>query len=235
MTTAWFPTVAEIIDEAAERARIDPGTLTVYQQMSARRSINALITAWQNVAAMLPYVHSLATVALTQGISSPTLPTDCYDVLEMAFRRDGVDVPLTAMARDEYIEIPNKTVQGRPSRYWVEKLSTGPVAHLWLVPDRSTDVLMVNYLRLATDIKAADMSAAPDIARRWLDALFDELAVRMYQKFGAQIKQDRNGKEYSAFDSTFYKTVLKENAKTSYYEASCADRERADIHVGVRF
>lgn len=236
MTTTWMPTIKEVIYESAERARIDPLTVTATMFWSAQRTLNSIFTAWMNDDVKLPWVTSQATLAIpTAGVTSITLPTDCFDLLEVTYRRDGVDTPCHPMSRDEYTAIPIKTTQGRPSKYWVERLGSGPVFHPWLTPENNTDTFRINYIRLPSDI-GTDMSVAPDVARRWVDALFDELAKRLYQKFGTTVgSTDVDGpKGRYTYSPQFY-ALLKSNAAESYQLAKGADRERADLHIGVRF
>lgn len=139
-TWAWAPTVAEIIDEAFERARIDPATITVYQQFSARRSLNALLTDWSNRGLNLWTVEQ-RTLTLVAGTASYPLPAEVIDVLDAVLRRSGKDTPMLPMGREEYLGLPDKTLRGRPDRYFTDRQAGAVVLKPWFVPENSTDVI----------------------------------------------------------------------------------------------
>lgn len=234
MTTIWLPTVREIIIESAERARIDPLTLTAMMFWSARRSLNALFTAWSNRGVRSGLVTGLDTLSLTAGTADYALPADAFDLLDVVLRRSGKDTPVEPIAREEYLDIPDKSIRGRPNRYYLERLSvpTTPLKlWLWLVPENSTDTLVYNYLRLPSDV-TEDMSVAPETARLWMDALMDELACRLYQKLGATVPNDEpeGPPNRYRFDPRFYK-LLKDNAAESFATAEAADRQKADVRI----
>ena len=230
-TFAWDPTVAEIIDEAAERARVDPGTLTVARQFSIRRSLNTILQRWATQRPRQRLINN-RTLTLTAGDPNYSLPADVQDILYAVLRRDAVDIPMHPMTRDDYSAIPDKTMQGRPDRYWIEK-HTPVVMTLWQVPENSTDIIQYSALRRAEDIKA-DMSQTPDLPYLWLEAAIDGLAVSVYQKFGTSDRTDREGQSYKAFDINWLKD-LRAAATGSYQAALQEDRERVDTHVHVRY
>ena len=121
-TYTWFPPVGEIIDEAAERAHLDPRTLDIAKQYSARRSLNALLLDFANRDIRLQLVEQ-TTIPLVAGQQVYTLSSQTFDVLEASLRRAGIDVPMHAMSRADYLAIPDKTLRGRPERYYVERVA----------------------------------------------------------------------------------------------------------------
>lgn len=230
-TFDWNPTVAEIIDEAAERARVDAGMLTVARQFSIRRSLNGLLQRWATERPLQRLIDN-RTLALTAADPTYALPAQVMDILHAVIRRDGADIPMHPMTREEYQGLPDKTLQGRPDRYWIEKKSP-VVVTLWQVPENSTDTIEYSALRRAEDIKA-NMTQTPDIAYLWLEAMTDELAARIYQKFGTSDRTDREGRSYKAFDLVWLKD-LRAAAAGSYRAAVQEDRERVDTHIHVRY
>jgi hypothetical protein len=217
-TYSWAPTVEQIINEAFERARIDPATVTVYQQFSARVSLNSLLTAWSNLGVHMWTVEQ-RTLTLVAGTASYNLPAEVIDVLNAVVRRSGVDTMMTPMGREDYLAIPNKTTRGRPTQYFVDRQAAQPVMKLWLVPENSTDTIIYNDFRRFQDIKA-DMTQTPDVVNRYIDALFDDLALRVHRKFGEDPK---------------IREELREVAAASFKAARMEDRERAPTRLRVRF
>ena len=139
--------VGEIIEEAYERCGIE--VRTGYDARTARRSLNLMIADWANRGINMWTVKS-ETVTLTQGTSAVTLAADVVDVLEIVLRRDGTDFEITRISRGEYVTLPDKTTQGRPSQFYFDRQIT-PILNLWATPENSTDQLVYHYVRRIDD------------------------------------------------------------------------------------
>tara|TARA_R100001509_G_scaffold119313_1_gene73655 strand:+ start:876 stop:1544 length:669 start_codon:yes stop_codon:yes gene_type:complete len=140
--------VAEIIEEAYERCGLE--VRTAYDAKSARRSMNLMFADWANRGLNLWTVKQ-ATQALTQGTATYTFNSNFTDLLEVVVRRSGVDTELTRMSRSEYLALPNKTTQGRPSQYYYDRQIT-PQITLWATPENSTDTLVYYYVKRIEDV-----------------------------------------------------------------------------------
>tara|TARA_R100000353_G_C6452493_1_gene181658 strand:- start:57 stop:725 length:669 start_codon:yes stop_codon:yes gene_type:complete len=140
--------VAEIIEEAYERCGLE--VRTAYDAKSARRSMNLMFADWANRGLNLWTVKQ-ATQALTQGTATYTFNTNFTDLLEVVVRRSGVDTELTRMSRSEYLALPNKTTQGRPSQYYYDR-QIAPQITLWATPENSTDTLVYYYVKRIEDV-----------------------------------------------------------------------------------
>ena len=110
--------VAEIIEEAYERCGLE--LRTGYDAKTARRSMNLMFADWANRGLNLWTVKQ-GTQALTAGTATYTFTSDYADLLEVVVRRSGVDYELSRMSRGEYLTLPNKTTQGRPSHYYYNR------------------------------------------------------------------------------------------------------------------
>jgi hypothetical protein len=142
--------VGEIIEEAYERCGIE--VRTGYDAKTARRSLNLMFADWANRGINLWTVKQ-GTVTLTQGQATETLATSVVDVLEVVLRRGGTDYEIERISRGEYVTLPNKTTQGRPSQYWLNK-QIAPIINLWATPENSTDQLIYYYLQRIEDADA---------------------------------------------------------------------------------
>jgi len=140
--------VAEIIEEAYERCGLE--VRTAYDAKSARRSMNLMFADWANRGLNLWTVNQ-STQALTQGTATYTFNSNFTDLLEVVVRRSGVDTELTRMSRSEYLSLPNKTTQGRPSQYYYDRQIT-PQITLWATPENSTDTLVYYYVKRIEDV-----------------------------------------------------------------------------------
>ena len=108
--------VDEIIEEAFELAGGQPQT--GYDSRSARRSLNLLLTDWQNRGVLL-WATDLQTNTLTFNEASLTLDPSTVDILDGYLRASaaGNDLQLTRISYNEYEPIVDKTTTGRPVQF----------------------------------------------------------------------------------------------------------------------
>tara|TARA_R110002020_G_scaffold6052_1_gene25331 strand:- start:98 stop:763 length:666 start_codon:yes stop_codon:yes gene_type:complete len=139
--------VAEVIEEAYERCGLE--VRTGYDARTARRSLNLMFADWANRGLNLWTVSS-ATVTLTQGTAAVTLGSDVVSILEVVLRRDNTDYILNQISRTDYVTLPDKTTQGRPSQFWFNR-QIEPVINLWAVPENSTDQIIYYYVQRLED------------------------------------------------------------------------------------
>ena len=145
-STDFEPNVAEFIEEAFERCGLE--LRTGYDLKTARRSINLMLAEWAN-RGLNQWTIEQGTQTVTQGTTDYTLNANVIDVLDVVVRRDvnstQTDISINRISRSEYLNIPNKTTQARPSQFFLDKL-TAPVLKIWPAPENSTDVLVFNKI-----------------------------------------------------------------------------------------
>ena len=134
--------VTEYIEEAFERCGRE--VRTGYDIKTAKRSMNLLFADWAN-RGLNSWTIEQSTQALTAGTSTYTLGTDTIDILSAVIRRSDVDYNIERLSRDDYLAVPNKTTQGRPSQWFLDR-QIAPVLKLWPVPENSTDVVVFDRL-----------------------------------------------------------------------------------------
>ena len=126
---------------------------TGYDIKTAKRSMNLLFADWAN-RGLNAWTIEQTTQALTQGTSNYSLGADTIDILSAVIRRSDVDYGIDRLSRDDYLNIPNKTTQGRPSQFFLDRLIT-PVLKIWPVPENSTDVVVFDRLVRIDDADTA--------------------------------------------------------------------------------
>jgi hypothetical protein len=139
--------VGEIIEEAFERCGLE--VRTGYDARTARRSLNLMFADWANRGINMWTVEQ-GTITLTQGQAQETLLPDVVDVLEIVLRRGDTDYEVERISRGDYVTLPNKTTQGRPSQFWFNR-QINPVINLWAVPENSTDQIIYYYVQRIED------------------------------------------------------------------------------------
>ena len=143
--------VTEYIEEAFERCGKE--VRTGYDIKTAKRSMNLLFADWAN-RGLNSWTIEQSTQALTAGTSTYTLGTDTIDILSAVIRRSDVDYNIERLSRDDYLAVPNKTTQGRPSQWFLDR-QIAPVLKLWPVPENSTDVVVFDRLVRMDDADTA--------------------------------------------------------------------------------
>jgi len=175
--------VGEIIEEAYERCGLE--VRTGYDAKTARRSLNLMFADWANRGVNLWTVQQ-GTATLVQGTATVTLTADVVDVLEMVLRRDGTDYEIERISRGEYITLPDKTTQGRPSQFWFNK-QIDPIINLWAVPENSTDQIVYYYVQRIEDADA--LVNTTDMPFRFYPCMVAGLAYYLAMKRAPQLVQ----------------------------------------------
>ena len=139
--------VSDYIEEAFERCGLE--VKTGYDLKTAKRSMNLMFAEWAN-RGLNQWTIVQRTQALTTGTASYNLDSDVIDVLSMVVRRDNTDISIEKISRDEFLNIPNKSTQGRPSQFFINRQVT-PVLNIWPAPENSTDVLIYDCLTRLDD------------------------------------------------------------------------------------
>jgi hypothetical protein len=168
--------VAEVIEEAYERCGLE--VRTGYDAKTARRSLNLMFADWANRGVNLWTVEQ-DTKTLTQGTAAITLTADVVDLLEVVLRRDGTDYTVQRISRGDYLTLPNKTTQGRPSQFYFDRQIV-PVINLWTVPENSTDQLIFYYVQRIEDADA--LTNTTDMPFRFYPCMVAGLAYYMAMK-----------------------------------------------------
>ena len=170
--------IDEVIQEAMEMIGGEP-TLG-HEPKSARRSINLLLSDWQNRDIML---WTAETSVFTVSVSTTTysLASSSIDVLEAVVNRDNTDIQLERISMQEYLKIPNKRQTGRPTQYAVRHERDNPVVYLWPLPENSKDQVKVELIRYMQDVNKSAVQTA-DISRKFLPCLTAGVAYYMSMK-----------------------------------------------------
>jgi hypothetical protein len=123
------------------------------------------------------------------------------------------DLSIYAISRDEYMEIPNKFQQARPTTFWIDR-QVIPVINIWPVPDASGPYELI--YRRSRQIQDADLVSGiqANMPYRFLEAYTSDLALRLAEKF--------------AMDRV---PMLAQHAIQEWQLASEEDRERVSTYL----
>jgi len=204
--------VADYIEEAFERCGLE--VRTGYDLKTAKRSLNLMLAEWAN-RGLNQWTIKQRSQAVTQGTGNYLIDADVIDVLSVVVRRDNTDYALDRYSREEFLTIPNKTTQGRPSQFFLDRQIT-PKLQLWPVPENSTDIIFYDALTRMQD--ADTFINSSDMPFRFYPCLAAGLAYYIAIKRAPQRIQ-----------------ILKAAYEEEFERAMTEDRDRASFNVVPRY
>ena len=201
-TTVFDKTFAidEIIEEAYER--IGMQGVSGNQLRMARRSLNIMFQEWGNrglhywevannsftlVDGQAVYTMFRST---DDGTSSATAVYGVDDVLEASYRNaSSVDSPLSKINRSTYQGLANKTSEGTPTQYFVQRFIDKVTVTLYLTPGSSQAGHKVNYYYVKRIQDVGDYTNATDVPYRFVPCMASGLSYYLSQKFKPELTQ----------------------------------------------
>ena len=182
-TTDFNLSIDDLIEESFERCGMRP--TAGYQLSSARRSMNLLFLDWANRGLNLWTVEQ-QTYNLTQGSYEITLDPDTVNVLSAVIRLVGVspqqDISLDRISREEYLDLPDKTVQAQPAQLYAQRANTFKV-FLYPSPDKAYTLV---YYRIRRIQDAGVYTNTADVNFRFLPCLASGLAYQIALKYAPE-------------------------------------------------
>lgn len=218
-TTTWNPDLAEIFEEAFERAGLE--LRSGYDLKTARRSLNFILTELANKGLNLWTVSS-GTIPLVAGQKTYTtvdgLPADAVDYIEHVCRtvNAGIstDITLNRISVSTYANIPIKDQQGRPYQIYVNRAVNAPEITVWPVPDSTTNYTLAYWYLRRIDDATSPVSQTLEIPWRFYNAITSMLAYHIALK--RPEVQDRI-------------SMLKDLSEEAVQLAADEDRDRASV------
>ena len=133
-TATFNLTVNDCIQEAYDRIGGDP--ILGYDVRSARRSLNIMFSDWAN-RGYNQWTVELKDQAVSQGTTDYTLDYDLVDIINANIvDSDGTEFSMTRLGLNDYAAIAEKTLQSRPTQFYLQRLST-PVVKIYPAPDKA--------------------------------------------------------------------------------------------------
>ncbi len=186
-------TIADITEEAYERIGIQG--VSGYQLKSARRSLNILFQEWANRGLHYWEVRN-NSITLVDGQSEYTMfrstadgtsdATAVYgvdDILEASYRNSSnIDTPLTKISRSEYQALSNKTSEGQPTQYFVQRFIDKVTITLYLTPGSSEAGNSINFYYVKRIEDAGAYTNDADVPYRFVPCMVAGLAYQLAVK-----------------------------------------------------
>ena len=190
-TFIYNPFIAELFDEAFENAGVDPSVSGGAHIKSAQRSLRLLLNSEWSTIGIRNWMVAQETHTTAVGETSFVLPAGGMDIVEAVLRRPNPntstfsDVEMYAITRNEYYTLVTKQNQGRPDRYWVERLGDTKVVHYWQAGSNTTDQIVYSMFQQNQDVTSS-MSNTLGLPTYAYAALAAGLAARLALKWNPQ-------------------------------------------------
>ena len=101
------------------------------------------------------------------------------DVAEFVVAGNPTEIPLARLNQDDYTNLPNKTFQGRPLQFWLDRQLAAPVMRLWPTPNQQAEFAQMVAWRQRHIMDVGSLTQTIEVPQRWVDAIAWNLAFRM--------------------------------------------------------
>jgi hypothetical protein len=186
--------ISDIVEEAYERIGIQG--VSGYQLKGARRSLNIMFQEWANRglhywevgnnSITLVDGQSVYTIyrSTADGTSDATAIYGVDDILEASYRNaSSVDTPLTKINRSTYQALANKTSEGTPSQYFVQRFIDKITITLYLTPGSTEAGNFLNFYYVSRIQDAGAYTNDVDVPYRFVPCMIAGLAYYLGIKF----------------------------------------------------
>jgi len=193
--------IDDVIEEAYERIGQQP--MSGQEMKSARRSLNIMFQEWANRGLhywevannSITLVDGQSTYTMyrstADGTSDATAVYGVDDVLEAAYRNSSsVDFPLTKISRSQYQALANKTDEGTPTQYFVQRFIDKITLTLYLTPGSTEAGNFINYYYVKRIQDAGAYTNEADVPYRFVPCMVSGLSYYLSQKFAPQRTQE---------------------------------------------
>ena len=202
--------IAETIEEAYELAGLEQRT--GYDARTARRSMNIMFADWANRGVNLWTIEEVS-LDLVQGTNQYNMTSYAIDILSAVIRdrstSPSTDIEIDRIGRQEFLNIPNKTTQARPTQYVVDRQIT-PVINIWPTPDSANYKLVSYRIQRIDDVNTS--AENPEVPSRFIPCMVSGLAYYIALKKNPQ----KAG-------------ILKQQYEQDFKLAADEDRNRASL------
>ena len=181
-TYNYAPSLGDLTLYAFNLCGVRPTALTQEHMQSARTAANLVQSEWAARGVNLWKVE-LVTTPLVQGTTTYAVDPKVIVILDayitVGTGAGATDRYILPISRTEYASYANKTMQGFPTVYWLDRLQI-PTLTLWPVPDGNEVSISYYAVQQLEDAELANASQ-PDIqyyfTRAYALSLGAELAM----------------------------------------------------------
>tara|TARA_E500000081_G_C6091852_1_gene333091 strand:+ start:101 stop:1039 length:939 start_codon:yes stop_codon:yes gene_type:complete len=166
---------------------------------SGKIRINSEVIRYSSISSLNLIVSSTADRGIDDTTAASHSSADavvnfvdmCSDVLEASYRTTAnVDTPLSKINRSQYSAFSNKTSEGQPSQYWVQRFIDKVTVTLYLTPGSSQNNNFMHFYYLQRIQDAGKYTNIADVVNRFVPAMCAGLSYYISQKKAPQRTQE---------------------------------------------
>lgn len=179
MAVTGTKTYRQIVTRALRKARIiGIGDLPEAEEaQEALDELNDMLKGWQ-ASGYNVFTKTSGTLTLTTATSYTLDPVRPLRILTARLKRQGTELTMRRMTRDEYDVLPNKDATGTPTQFYYDRQREAARLYIWPgLNVESGETIEYTYEREIED--ATDLNAEIDAPAEWYDAIVYQLAARL--------------------------------------------------------
>lgn len=217
-THDFDPSFDDILQDAA--GMVGGGPILAEELISARRGLDVLLTRIQNRNLFLHKIET-TTVPTVTAVASYAFDKSVSDLLHLTVNTstEASETVGQRLGFQQWMNIPNKSLEGRPLQWWFDRHRQGGSLRLWPTPDKVYNLNITLQKTPEDTVKAFD---SVDVPRRFIPALTFGLAYWVGLRRANRVPADRLA-------------LLKREFDESVREAMDEDRERASVRISLRW
>jgi hypothetical protein len=186
--------------------------------------LNIMLKAWQIEG--FQWLRTFVTIPLVASQNSyqlgpaSTTPMDRPTHIFSATRKSssGNEIPLTAITRQDWMSIPNKTTTATPVQYYYDPFTINGTLYVWPTPQVGTTDSIVLDCDIQLDIMEDSLNDF-DFPPQWLECITYNLAARIAPEYGLPLAE---------------RALLDQQAASLLVKMQTDDRDVASVYFGVR-
>lgn len=191
--TTFTLTTTELLTAAFEKIGVatEGEALTDDMYVRGKRALNLLVKTWGAMPHL--WTQTETWLPLVAGQSEYALNV-AMRVLSVRRRITSgtLDTPMTELSRQEYFDLPNKTVQSVPVNWYFNPQQATRTLYLWPTASTATaaaQTIRITYLRRMDDMVGSNDEL--DMPQEWLEAVVYNLARRLMATYPVNDPQMR--------------------------------------------
>lgn len=186
MATTGTQTVRDIVTDAL----LDLEVVSIGEALPADlaahavRVLNRVMKSWQLRDDAPAFLKASQTLALTTAASYTLNPARPIRILSARFKRNGQEIPMIPLSRDEYDELPIKTTTGTPTQFYYDRQKEAALFYVWpVLATANGETVQITYEREFEDVEINDTI---DLPGEWWDVAVLQLASRLAHAYGSE-------------------------------------------------
>lgn len=186
MATTATQTVQDIITDALLDLEVGSIGTAANATLAAHavRALNRVMKAWQLDDAAPGFLKASQTLTLTTAASYTLNPERPIRILSARFKRNGQEIPMIRLTRDEYDNLPVKTTTGTPTQFYYDRQKEDALLYVWpVLASASGETVEITYEREFEDVNINDDI---DLPGEWWDVAVLQTASRLVHAYGSE-------------------------------------------------